>query len=154
MPEVRYSVVVPVIKSERSLRELYERTDKIFERIPAEYELVLVEDGGGDRSWEVMRALREKDKRVKIIRLTRNFGHHNALMCGFSFASWDYVVTMDDDLQNPPEEIPRLIEAIQGSGLDVVCGTLEGSNPGCGMPGALPIAGSFPWCSSATPCCR
>lgn len=120
-----YSIVVPVYKSERSLRELYERVDKTFEDIQGDYELILVEDGGGDNSWEVMKSLRKEDSRVKILRLTRNFGQHNALMCGFSFASGDYVITIDDDLQNPPEEIPKLIEEIHRTGLDMVCGTPE-----------------------------
>jgi dolichol-phosphate mannosyltransferase/undecaprenyl-phosphate 4-deoxy-4-formamido-L-arabinose transferase len=124
--EELYSIVVPVYKSERSLRELYERVDKTFESIEGDYELILVEDGGLDKSWEMMRSLRAENKKVKIIRLTRNFGQHNALMCGFSFASGDYVVTIDDDLQNPPEEIPKLIQAIKGSDLDVVSGTPEG----------------------------
>ena len=123
MKEDLYSVVVPVYKSERSLRELYERIDRAFADIQGDYELILVEDGGGDNSWEIMRSLREEDKRVKIVRLTRNFGQHNALMCGFSFTSGDYVITIDDDLQNPPEEIPRLIEEIRRTGLDMVCGT-------------------------------
>jgi len=126
MRENLYSIVVPVYKSERSLRELYERVDKTFENVEGDYELILVEDGGGDKSWEVMRSLRDEDQKVKIIRLTRNFGQHNALMCGFSFASGDYVITIDDDLQNPPEEIRKLIDAIKGSDLDVVCGTPEG----------------------------
>ena len=125
MKEDLYSIVVPVYKSEQSLPELYDRTAKVFEGIPGNFELILVEDGGGDNSWEVMKSLREKDKRVKIVRLTRNFGQHNALMCGFSFSSGDYVVTIDDDLQNPPEEIPKLIEEIQRTGLDMVCGTPE-----------------------------
>jgi len=105
------------------LRELYERVDKTFENMEGDYELIMVEDGGGDKSWEVMRSLRNENQKVRIIRLTRNFGQHNALMCGFSFASGDYVITIDDDLQNPPEEIPKLIDAIKGSDLDVVCGT-------------------------------
>jgi glycosyltransferase involved in cell wall biosynthesis len=120
-----YSIVVPVYKSERSLRELHERIDKAFEGVRGDFELILVEDGGGDNSWEVMKSIREKDKRVKIVRLTRNFGQHNALMCGFSIVSGDYVITIDDDLQNPPEAIPRLIEEIHRTGLDLVCGTPE-----------------------------
>ncbi len=125
MKEDLYSVVVPVYRSERSLRELVERIHRTFAEMKADYELVLVEDGGGDNSWEIMKSLREENERVKIVRLTRNFGQHNALMCGFSFASGNYVVTIDDDLQNPPEEIPRLIEEIHRTGLDLVCGTPE-----------------------------
>jgi len=126
MSEDLYSIVVPVYNSERSLRELHERLDRTFETIEGDYELILVEDGGRDKSWQVMRSLRDENQKVKIIRLTRNFGQHNALMCGFSFATGDYIITMDDDLQNPPEEIPKLIEAIKGSDLDVIYGMPEG----------------------------
>jgi dolichol-phosphate mannosyltransferase/undecaprenyl-phosphate 4-deoxy-4-formamido-L-arabinose transferase len=69
-----------------------------------------------------MKSLRRLNEKVKIITLTKNFGQHNALMCGFSIASGQYVITMDDDLQNPPEEIPKLISAITNSDLDVVYG--------------------------------
>jgi dolichol-phosphate mannosyltransferase/undecaprenyl-phosphate 4-deoxy-4-formamido-L-arabinose transferase len=126
MSEDLYSIVVPVYNSEQSLRELTERLDRTFENIEGDYELILVEDGGWDKSWQVMRSLREENPKVKIIRLTRNFGQHNALMCGFSFATGSYIITMDDDLQNPPEEIPKLIDAIKGSDLDVICGIPEG----------------------------
>jgi dolichol-phosphate mannosyltransferase/undecaprenyl-phosphate 4-deoxy-4-formamido-L-arabinose transferase len=117
-----YSVVVPVYRSEPSLLELYERTCSVFQQIGLPFELILVEDGGGDNSWTIMLSLRKRDERVKIIRLTKNFGQHNALMCGLSLASGDFVITMDDDLQNPPEEIPKLILAIESSDYDVVYG--------------------------------
>jgi dolichol-phosphate mannosyltransferase/undecaprenyl-phosphate 4-deoxy-4-formamido-L-arabinose transferase len=122
MAEALYSIVVPVYRSEKSLRELYDRIDKTFETIDGDYELILVEDCGGDNSWQVMKSLRRLNEKVKIITLTKNFGQHNALMCGFSIASGQYVITMDDDLQNPPEEIPKLISAITNSDLDVVYG--------------------------------
>lgn len=125
MNKALYSIVVPVYKSEKSLHELYERIHETFEHIEEDYELILVEDGGEDDSWQVMRSLRERNDKVRIIRLMRNFGQHNALMCGFSFASGDYVITMDDDLQNPPEEIPKLIDAINTSDVDLVCGIPE-----------------------------
>lgn len=130
MNQALYSIVVPVFKSERSLPELYERINKTFENIEGDYELILVEDCGGDDTWQVMKSLRKCDKRVKIIRLARNFGQHNALMCGFSFASGDYVITMDDDLQNPPEEIPKLIKSIQISDADVVSGIPKAKKQG------------------------
>jgi dolichol-phosphate mannosyltransferase/undecaprenyl-phosphate 4-deoxy-4-formamido-L-arabinose transferase len=72
-----------------------------------------------------MQALRSADSRVKIVRLTRNFGQHNALMCGFTLAAGQFVITMDDDLQNSPEEIPKLINAISDSDYDVVYGVPE-----------------------------
>jgi dolichol-phosphate mannosyltransferase/undecaprenyl-phosphate 4-deoxy-4-formamido-L-arabinose transferase len=122
MAEVLYSIVVPVYKSEGSLRQLYDRIDRTFANIDGDYELILVEDCGGDNSWQVMKSLRKSNEKVRIITLTKNFGQHNAIMCGFSVASGQYVITMDDDLQNPPEEIPKLINAIKGSDLDVVYG--------------------------------
>jgi len=122
MSKTLYSVVVPVYKSEATLRELYERVDKTFEGIEGDYELILVEDCGGDGSWEVMKSLRQMSKKVRIVQLAKNFGQHNAVMCGFSFAKGDYVITIDDDLQNPPEEIPKLIEAVKQADLDVVYG--------------------------------
>jgi glycosyltransferase involved in cell wall biosynthesis len=73
MAEALYSIVVPVYKSEGSLRELYDRIDKTFENIDGDYELILVEDCGGDNSWQVMKSLREANNKVKIIKLTKNF---------------------------------------------------------------------------------
>lgn len=122
MPETLYSIVVPVYKSKDSLRQLHDRIDKTFENINGDYELILVDDCSGDGSWKVMKALREQNSRVKIASLSRNFGQHNAIMCGFSLARGEYIITMDDDLQNPPEEIPRLVDAIRDSELDVVFG--------------------------------
>lgn len=125
MSELVCSIVVPVYNSENTLGELYERINQAFEQIDADYELILVEDCGGDNSWEVMQSLRRADGRVKIIRLTKNFGQHNALMCGLSIATGQYVITMDDDLQNPPEEIEKLINTILDSDYDAVYGVPE-----------------------------
>jgi glycosyltransferase involved in cell wall biosynthesis len=125
MLETLYSIVVPVYRSSESLRDLCGRIDKVFKQIEGDYELILVEDCGGDDSWEVMKSLRKENEKIKIIRLARNFGQHNALLCGFSFAGGAYVITMDDDLQNPPEEIPKLIDTITASGFDVVYGIPE-----------------------------
>lgn len=116
------SIVVPVYRSAQSLEELYERIEKTFRQLGEEFELILVEDAGGDDSWEVMKALRKRDPRVRIVRLMRNYGQHNALMCGFSFVKGKYAVTIDDDLQNPPEEIPKLIQAMETSSKDVIFG--------------------------------
>ena len=104
-----YSVVMPVYNSELSLVELCARVDKVFASIEVDYELIMVEDGSEDGSWSVMKSLRNRNRRLKIVRLTKNSGQHNALMCGFSISSGDYIITMDDDLQHPPEEIPNLI---------------------------------------------
>ena len=118
---MEYSIVVPVYNSEYTLEELYEGIRAVFKDITENYEAILVDDCSSDGSWEKMKNLREKDKRVKIIHLLRNFGQVNATMCGFNYSTGDYVITMDDDLQNPPEEIPKLIEKIN-DGYEVVYG--------------------------------
>ena len=110
--DIVYSIVIPVYNSEYTLDELYERIMVVFEDITENYEIILIDDCSSDGSWEKMKNLREKDKRVKIIHLLRNFGQHNATVCGFNYCNGDYVITMDDDLQHPPEEIPKLIEKI------------------------------------------
>ena len=111
-----YSVVVPVYNSEHTLQELYTRLEKVFrEVIKEEFELILVDDGSKDRSFEVMQELRAKDNRVRIIQMARNFGQHPALLCGFAHVKGDFVVTMDDDLQHQPEELPKMINVMMRS---------------------------------------
>jgi len=116
------SVVVPVYRSERTLRELHRRLSAVLEGISADFEIILVEDCGGDGSWDVIRELAGRDAHVKGIQLVRNFGQHNALLCGIRAAIHEIVVTLDDDLQNPPEEIGKLIKKLR-EGYDVVYGT-------------------------------
>src|SRR3989442_662819 len=116
------SVVVPVYRSERTLRELHRRLTAVLESINADFEIIFVEDGGGDGSWDVIRELASRDAHVKGIQLVRNFGQHNALLCGVRAAIHEIVVTLDDDLQNPPEEIGKLVKKLQ-EGYDVVYGT-------------------------------
>lgn len=115
------SVVVPVYRSEGTLDELHRRIVAVMERRGAPFELIFVEDCGGDGSWEIVRRLASLDPRVRGIRLSRNYGQHNALLCGIRAARLAVVVTLDDDLQNPPEEIPKLLAKLS-EGLDVVYG--------------------------------
>lgn len=119
-----YSIVVPVYNSEKSLKELYERIKLVFDNIEAkEFELILVDDSSKDNSFSIMEELHKRDKRVKAIQLAKNCGQHPALLCGFSYASGDYIITMDDDLQHPPEEIPKLIAYMdEHEEVDVVIG--------------------------------
>lgn len=114
------SVVVPVFNEEKSLCELIERTTKACESTGLPYELILVDDGSRDRSDELITdAAEEPGSPVVAVILNRNYGQHAAIMAGFEEASGDLVVTLDADLQNPPEEIPALVEAANG-GFDVV----------------------------------
>src|SRR5690348_16354510 len=103
MSQPQYSVVVPVYNSEGSLSELFERMDKTFKKLNETFEVVFVDDFSKDKSWEVLTRLKNQyNDRVKIIGLARNYGQHNATVCGFSFCKGAAVITIDDDLQNPP----------------------------------------------------
>jgi polyisoprenyl-phosphate glycosyltransferase len=113
------SVVIPVYKAEKCLEELYERLTTSLRKITKDYEIVLVEDCGGDRSWEIINQLSRKDKRIKAIQFSRNFGQHCAITAGIDYCNGDWVVVMDCDLQDRPEEIPKLYSKAQ-EGYEVV----------------------------------
>jgi len=123
-----YSVVVPVYNSEHTLEELYGRLKNVFDNVlRRDFELLLVDDGSRDNSWTVMEDLRKKDPRVKIFQMARNFGQHPALLCGFHYVSGDFVITMDDDLQHLPEELPKMIGVMdERPDVDVIIGKYEG----------------------------
>lgn len=116
--------VVPVYRSQETLRELHRRIVETIEPINPEFEVVFVEDCGGDDSWEVIRGLAMEYPRVRGIRMARNYGQHNALLCGIRAAKGGIIVTLDDDLQNPPAEVPKLLDLLE-QGNDVVYGTPE-----------------------------
>ena len=117
-----FSVVVPAYNSEGSLRELYRRLEAVFRSLQAPWELIAVDDCSRDTSWKVLLELAHSHQNVKAINLMNNFGQHNALMCGFHHVQGKYVITMDDDLQHPPEEIPKLISRIKSGDYSVVYG--------------------------------
>lgn len=127
-----YSIVVPVYNSEKTLEELYSRIKHVFENIVHEdFELILVDDSSRDHSFSVMERLHQADSRVKIIQLARNFGQPSAVLCGFSHVSGDFVITLDDDLQHPPEEIPKMIQVMQErSDVDVILAKYENRKHG------------------------
>lgn len=120
---VMYSIIVPVYNSEQLLPMLYERLVSVMEDLGEAFEIVFVEDCGRDNSWQVLQTLAERDERVYAIQLMRNYGQGSATMCGLRHSRGHFVVTIDDDLQTPPEEIPVLIEALQKNpNLDVIIG--------------------------------
>jgi len=125
------SVIVPVYRSETLLPELVKRLGNVLGALSANYELILVNDCSPDRSWEVICQLQQGYAWIRGINLMRNYGQHNALLCGIRAARYDVIVTMDDDLQNPPEEIAKLLEKLAG-GYDVVYGTPEQEQHGLG----------------------
>ncbi|NLI90908.1 MAG: glycosyltransferase family 2 protein [Peptococcaceae bacterium] len=118
---VMISVVVPVFNSRDTLEILCQRLRETFAELILDYEIVLVDDGSVDDSFSKMIELHAKDLKVKIIQLKRNYGQQNALMCGLRYVTGEYTVIMDDDLQNPPEEIAKLWFKIS-QGYDVVYG--------------------------------
>ena len=115
------SVVVPVYKGEERIDELYRRLVTSLERLTLDFEIVLVEDCGGDGSWPAIVRIAAGDKRVCGIQFSRNFGQHPAITAGLDHCSGEWVVVMDCDLQDQPEEIPKLYAKAQ-QGFDVVVG--------------------------------
>lgn len=113
------SVVIPVYKAEQCLDELYRRLKAALEGISPDFEIVLVEDCGGDNSWQVIERLAAADSRVRGLQFSRNFGQHYGITAGLDCCHGDWVVVMDCDLQDQPEEIPRLYAKAQ-QGYDVV----------------------------------
>ena len=121
--EVSYSIVIPVYNSEQTLPELHERIVQVMEVMGARFEIVFVEDCSADRSWQVLQAIAGSDERVRAIQLLRNYGQASATMCGLRHSVGQVAITLDDDLQNPPEEIPVLVNALENDPeLDVVIG--------------------------------
>jgi glycosyltransferase involved in cell wall biosynthesis len=116
------SVVVPVYNSQESLLELYRRLVKVLTPLTSDdYEIVFVDDGSIDESWSTLLEIKNRDHRVLCLRFRRNSGQHNALLAGIRAATKQLVVTIDDDLQNPPEEIPNMLSELEQD-FDVVYG--------------------------------
>src|SRR5215831_1608532 len=107
------SIIIPTYKSCESLMLLVPALEGALNPSGQDFEIIVVDDGSPDKTWETLRTLKQTHPRLKIARLVRNSGQHNAILCGFGLARGSIVVTMDDDLQNPPEELPKLIAAIQ-----------------------------------------
>lgn len=115
------SVVVPVYKGETLIEPLVAQLSETLPTFTENYEIVLVEDGSPDRSWQVIQSLTRKYPWVRGVRMMRNYGQHNATLCGVRTACYEVTVTMDQDLQHPPAEIPVLLAKLE-EGYDVVYG--------------------------------
>ncbi len=118
------SIVVPVYNSATSLPKLAEVLAVTLPKLAAEYELILINDGSRDKSWQVITELLRTYPWIRAANLMRNYGQHNALLCGIRAARYDVVVTIDDDLQHPPEEIRKLLDKL-AEGYEVVYGAPE-----------------------------
>ncbi len=110
---MRYSVIIPVFNSKDTLLDVAERIFYVFDTLQENVDIIVVEDGSSDESWQQIHILKQKySERLTAIRLSKNFGQHQAIYCGLHYAKGEYHITIDDDGQNPPEEIPKLIQAI------------------------------------------
>ncbi len=116
------SVIVPLYNEEESLKELYAWIERVMQEHHFSYEVIFVNDGSTDRSWDVIEELHRQDARVRGIKFRRNYGKSPALYCGFEMAQGDVVITMDADLQDSPDEIPELYRMIKEDGYDLVSG--------------------------------
>ena len=117
------SVVVPAYNSEGTLSALVSRTGQVLQRLGCSfYEMVIVNDGSVDNTWQIISEIVREHPWVRGVDLMRNYGQHNALLCGIRIAKGEIIVTIDDDMQNPPEEIPKLLCKLD-EGYDVVYGT-------------------------------
>ena len=117
------SIVVPAYNEEESLRLLHEAVCRVLRRMEISYELILVDDGSRDRTWEVIEELHGEDPNTRGLKLRFNCGETAAGEAGIRLARGRYVVTMDADLQNDPADLPRLLETMQAGGWDMVCGS-------------------------------
>jgi len=127
MPK-KISIVIPIYNEEENIHELHKRLTAVLEKISSNegihidsYEIIMVDDGSTDNSWSIIKTIHEKDTRAKGISFSKNFGHHISITAGLDYASGDAVVLMDGDLQDPPEEIPKLFEKLK-QGYDLVYG--------------------------------
>ena len=116
------SVVVPLYNEEESIGELFEWIQRVVAPLNWEYEVLFIDDGSSDKSWQLVAEMSEKHKEVKGLKFRRNYGKSAALYCGFEVAKGDVVITMDADLQDSPDEIPELVRMITEDGYDLVSG--------------------------------
>ncbi|MBK8473552.1 MAG: glycosyltransferase family 2 protein [Sphingobacteriales bacterium] len=120
---IAYSIVIPVYNAEATLATLLARIQAVMDPLSVPYEVIFVEDRGGDNSWELIRDLYEQYPQIVCgVRLSRNFGQHAATLCGLHIATGEWVITLDDDLQLPPEAIPQLIDRQRDTQADCVYG--------------------------------
>jgi glycosyltransferase involved in cell wall biosynthesis len=125
------SIVIPVYNGSATLAELVTRVEAVISALGLAFEIIFVNDGSADNSWVLLQRLAAEHPFVCAVDLMRNYGQHNAILCGLRLARYDVSVTMDDDLQNPPEEIPKLLAELN-AGFDVVYGVPEMQQHGLG----------------------
>jgi undecaprenyl-phosphate 4-deoxy-4-formamido-L-arabinose transferase len=119
MGKAQVAVVIPVYNEEENLPELMRRLMPVMQGMGKSFEIILIDDGSSDKSLQILKGF-TKNAQVKVVELTRNYGQHAAILAGFSVVNADVIITMDADLQNPPEEIPKLVKFMEEGNYDVV----------------------------------
>ena len=132
---MKVSVAIPVYNSTKTLQPLVSRLIVAIEGMGHAAEIVCVDDHSPDDSWKVLVELKKVHAQLKIARLAKNSGQHNAVLCALTLATGDIIVTMDDDLQHPPEEVPKLVRAVE-EGPELVIGAYEGTKKHSGLRNA------------------
>ncbi len=118
---VRISIVVPFYDEQKNVSSLYVKITEAMDQVGEPYEMIFVDDGSKDDTYRVLQEIYEHDRRVNLLRMRRNFGQTAALKAGFDHARGEIVISMDGDLQNDPDEIPRFLEKMK-EGYDIVSG--------------------------------
>lgn len=119
MSDAKVAVVIPVYNEEPNLQALMKRLLPVMRGMKRSFEIIFVDDGSQDHSLDILKSFTQHDE-VKVAELTRNYGQHAAILAGFSIANADIIITMDADLQNPPEEIPKLVRVMEEGHYDIV----------------------------------
>lgn len=119
---VDISIIIPAYNEGDSIKEIHFELDSVLRTITDKYEIIFVDDGSTDNSFEILRQIKQVDNKVKVIKFRRNFGQSAAISAGFDYSKGDVLITMDGDLQNDPRDIPKLLAKLEKEDYDVVCG--------------------------------
>src|SRR3990167_7751219 len=119
---MKYSVVIPAKNEEESVKPLYEAIAPVMSKLSGEWELIIVDDGSTDQTVAAITELRNRDPHVKLVRFRRSFGQTAAWSAGFDYSRGEYVIVMDADLQNDPQDIPDMLAKMDHEDLDVISG--------------------------------
>jgi glycosyltransferase involved in cell wall biosynthesis len=122
MTKTAVSIVIPIYNEEGNLKELHTRLSEVLPAITETYEIIFVDDCSTDNSFAILNEFNREDKKTKVIKFRRNFGQSAAIAAGFDYSKGDIIITMDGDLQNDPEDIPKLLDELENGDYDVVCG--------------------------------
>ena len=110
---IELSIVIPVFNDSKVLRELYRRLEPVISKVGKSYEIIFVDDGSSDDSFQILKELQDRDENIRIVKLVKNFGQSNAITAGLEYSKGNIIVIIDSDLQDRPEDIPKLLNALE-----------------------------------------